>query len=410
MDTDALKLSYMRSLFTSIIIMLLPFIIVNSTGKSNLLLPLIAISFSSCTFLVLKSSLVLLSRIDLNGLFISLIYFYICSMPLISNIFNGINTDYFDIISVFAKTISIFMFFSLTKRLIINSEAISKFHEYFLWFGLIACVYNLYINRSDLLNFFFISSSYELTFKSFFSNRNQFGSFLFICFTILELYKKKFSNKLLYPILLILFSSNIILTMSRGAFLAVFVFYFYIYILKGNNFFLKMIIILVSVYSIFMIFISNSPVFLFIRNIILRPESGTTGRSDIWKIGIDVLKDNNFVNGLGLNTGIEFGKSRGLVLEQFHSFYIEVLLSGGFVELIFIAIIITSVFVNCKKLNKKTRYIVQGRILGFLSLGFFESVSLFSIGYVDILFSIMIIALPLLMVNSQKNFEEGELY
>jgi O-antigen ligase len=198
--------------------------------------------------------------------------------------------------------------------------------------------------------------------------------------------------------------------MSRGAFLAVFVFYFYIYILKGNNFFLKMIIILVSVYSIFMIFISNSPVFLFIRNIILRPESGTTGRSDIWKIGIDVLKDNNFVNGLGLNTGIEFGKSRGLVLEQFHSFYIEVLLSGGFVELIFIAIIITSVFVNCKKLNKKTRYIVQGRILGFLSLGFFESVSLFSIGYVDILFSIMIIALPLLMVNSQKNFEEGELY
>lgn len=405
MKREKNEINYVRALFTSILIMLFPFLVVNLSGRKALLLPLVALSFFVAVFLILKVSFKIQGRIKLVAIIISMVYFYIAYLGVLSNFSKGVNIELFDLINVFAKAITLFLFFSLPKNIYLKKDILSKFYFYMIIFGLIACGYNIIINFNYIVNFFSISSSYELALKSFFSNRNQFGSFLFIELTLVETYRKKTKmNKNILLTISLIFIINLILTMSRGALLATVVFYMYVFFMNKGKYTLKFLSGIVVSSFLLMILRSQNFLFTFVRNMIIRPESGTTGRSDIWSIGLSVLVENNIFTGLGLNTALREAKSKGLLLEQFHSFYIEVLLSGGIFELMFVfgTIIFVILYVKKSTLVRQEKSIIYGRLIGFLSLGFFESVGLFSIGYVDIFFSIFLITLPILVVNSES--------
>lgn len=406
MFIDKNELNYIRALFFSIVMMLLPFTIVNLTGKKALLLPLLATSFIILVVVVLHASFRLNHDIRLEYIMMSLIYLYILSLTVISNIFMEINIELFDLINVFAKAITLFLFFSLPKNINLKKETLFKFYQYMIILGIVACIYNMIVNFNSILHFFSINSSYELSLKSFFSNRNQFGSFLFIELTLIEAYKNKSKNVNIFLYFCsALFLVNLVLTMSRGAILATAVFFIYVFLNQRGKLLLKVLSLALFIYGTTMVLMSNNSLFMFIRNMIIRPESGTTGRSGIWLIGLSVLAENNFIVGLGLNTALRIAKTKGLLLEQFHSFYIELLLNGGILELLFTAVVIISVikYLAVNNAAKVDKNIIYARLLGFLSLGVFESVSLFSIGYVDVFFSIFIITLPILISNSGKS-------
>src|SRR5690606_1234772 len=103
-------------------------------------------------------------------------------------------------------------------------------------------------------------------------------------------------------------------------------------------------------------------------------------------------------------TGVDIAKENGLLQGQFHSFYIDVLVSGGIVELLFILItliyVITKCMKHCPDSSFRNNYIAA--ILSIFVLAFFESIGFFSIGYVDTIYTIFFITIPLLMSNPGK--------
>ena len=111
-----------------------------------------------------------------------------------------------------------------------TKENIIYFMKYMIIFAIIACLYNIVKNWTLILNLTNITSSYQVDLKSFFPNRNQFGMFLFIAIVANNyrtLVSKKNSAYYMVNFLLIM---NLMMTMSRGAILAVLIFYIILYI------------------------------------------------------------------------------------------------------------------------------------------------------------------------------------
>ena len=111
----------------------------------------------------------------------------------------------------------------------------------------------------------------------------------------------------------------------------------------------------------------------------------------------------NLISGVGYFTGLEIAQFKGFVFDQFHSIYIDSLVSGGFIELIMLTslLIFMLVKVISSNLDKNLKSIYISSLIGIMFLGVFESVSFFSIGFVDSLYTIFFISLPLLLINSE---------
>lgn len=392
---------YISSLFWFIILMLLPFIISNLMSNNSVLVPMMAINFMIASTCMLYYFFKITNEISKLGVVLAFLYYFISSLTLISNIYYGISTDGFDILNTLANFGTFFLFFSLPLTIKLKENDIDLFLKIFLCFSLISCLYNIVINLSSLEHIFSLTNSYDVAFKSFFSNRNQYGAFLFISITVLDLLKKTFNSSVKFYFSYFLLALNLLLSMSRGAILACLLYVTIYSIFKNKNRidWLKGTMVL----SALILFITNSFVINIVNKYIVRPENGSTGRSKLWELGSEIFSQHNPTTGIGLQTAINIAKQRGMERDEFHNFYLEVLLSGGFLEFLFFIliflIIIFWIMVFIK--NKDIKANLLARMIGFLSLGFVESVGLFSMGYVDIFFSIFLITLPLLYINME---------
>ena len=135
---------------------------------------------------------------------------------------------------------------------------------------------------------------------------------------------------------------------------------------------------------------------------LIRVESGYSGRIGIWQMGIDVANI-NLISGVGYFTGLEIAQFKGFVFDQFHSIYIDSLVSGGFLELTMLVFLLVFMLVKVmsSNLDRNLKSIYISSLIGVMFLGVFESVSFFSIGFVDSLYTIFFISLPLLLINSK---------
>ncbi len=220
--------------------------------------------------------------------------------------------------------------------------------KYLLFFSIIACIYNLVFNFTEIISIRYITSGYELNLKSFFVNRNQFGSFLFISivahYYLLSGKKVQVLNIFIFALQI----TNLTLTMSRGAILASAIFFIILYLQHLKNIrVITSIIILISL-MIFVILLSNK-IMDFISDNILRLDAGVTGRSEIWEMGLTVLAQNNIINGVGYFTGVELAKAQGFQFQEFHSLYIDTLVNGGIIELAFLMTLLIYIFKRCIK-------------------------------------------------------------
>ena len=106
---------------------------------------------------------------------------------------------------------------------------------------------------------------------------------------------------------------------------------------------------------------------------------------------------------MGYFTGLEIAQFKGFVFDQFHSIYIDSLVSGGFLELTMLVFLLVFMLVKVmsSNLDRNLKSIYISSLIGVMFLGVFESVSFFSIGFVDSLYTIFFISLPLLLMNSK---------
>jgi O-antigen ligase len=278
-----------------------------------------------------------------------------------------------------------------------TKENIIHFMKYMIIFAIIACLYNIVKNWTLILNLINITSSYQVDLKSFFPNRNQFGMFLFIAIVANNyrtLVSKKNSAYYMVNFLLIM---NLMMTMSRGAILALLIFYIILYIqqLKSKKTLISLIIILSTVITVIF---SNSQLRDFIVRNVVRADAGVAGRLDVWKMGVNVYSKSNLLSGVGFHTGIDIAKAAGFRFDQFHNFFIDILVSGGLIELMFMVITILYVYrrVMIKCWDRNYKRIYKASMGAIIALGLVESVSFFSIGFVDTIYTIFFITIPIL--------------
>lgn len=313
----------------------------------------------------------------------------------------GFQINNFDFINVFVRFISLFLFVCLPSQLSISRKGLDRFMFSILMLGLIACVYNMIINFNGILNITNINNPYAVNFKSFFTNRNSFAQFLFFCMianTYLYFSKKSIINWLCYLIL----GLNLVVSLSRTVTASVCIFLLIFFMLYYRKKIITQIFTLLSAVFMLSIIYFNQKVNNFIVEMFIREETGTSGRSAIWETGFQILDQTSWTFGIGYLTSTSLVASMGFP-NQFHNFYIETLVGGGILDLLLHLLIFIFVFnkvITIFKNDKATGTIYFSGLSALLFYSFFESASFFSMGYVDSIFRIFFITIPLLYANS----------
>lgn len=248
--------------------------------------------------------------------------------------------------------------------------------------------------------------------KSFFAHRNQFAIFLYISIISNIFLIMKYGQKR-YIIPLIIFGISLVLTISRTGMLctAIFIFLFFVTTPKIKIRYKLLIFIICAILcgaSVKTVYENHPEIVQKIETVFIRKKSikNFTGRSDIWKIGIDLVNQNNKTMAFGVGRfvgtkALEAVKNYGNIT-QFHSFYVDMLVTGGIMEVVYLISIYMWVIVKVLRSNMENKFKTL-YISTFISYGVysaFESLGRFSIGCADTVCLIMFISIPLLHANS----------
>jgi|GEM_PF-2517837 len=313
---------------------------------------------------------------------------------------NLLKVDYFDYINVVVRFVSFIFFVSLPYYFKISKAGLEKFMKYIVILGFIACVYNMVNNFTGLRNILSINNPYAVNFKSFFLGRNSFAQYLLfaiIANTFLFFSRRTVFNWVCY----FLFLLNIFATLSRTVTASVSLFLFMFFLLYFRKRILSRIAIILASGVIFLSVISNTVLTSFIKDMLIRSDTGTTGRSVIWGIAREMLNQNNWVFGIGYMTSSSLLKDMGYT-SQFHSFFVETLVGGGIFDLLLhliIILVVISKIIHIYRNDQTAGIIFISAYVALVFYSFFESVSYFSIGYIDSMFRTFFITLPLLYSN-----------
>ncbi len=325
-----------------------------------------------------------------------------------------------DTINVICIFLNILMLFVCFINLKIEEKYMTWFFVGIVAVGLVACAVNFYLYKEEI--FTMIENAKQISVKSFFAHRNQFAVFLYVSIIsniMLILRSNKKVIKVLLFIPLIIFGLSVITTSSRTGIAATALFIVLFFITTSSiKFVHKFFIVYLStvmVISSYVVIINKYPEVAekttnFVENVLIR--EGTiksfTGRDQFWKIAIEVLEENK--------TNMSFGIGRFLAVDliekyrvtQFHNFYIEALMTGGIMELVFFIFIhiFTLVKVFISKLDKKYKLFYLSMLISLAIYGMFESMSRFSIGCADTICLIFFITVPLLHSNTYEKINE----
>lgn len=298
----------------------------------------------------------------------------------------------------------------------IESKDLYSFLYKLVKIGVISCIFNLLFNYKQILNLSALNNSYEAQFSSFFTNRNTFGILMLICIISNQyLIEEKYNKKCI--IFQLLFVINIILTMARTSILGFLIFYifylFFSYIkhhkkITRNKFLCMTIIFVVLIVCIFEV-ITTPVLFSRIDTLFLRTNSvkSGTGRTDVWKNGVNICLRYNPLFGVGRYKALELNETIfNSDLPYFHSIYIEILATYGICGLIILIFGLKYLFKRIRKSKFKYSLITTSAMYSFLFISVFESTTRFSIGYADTISLIYFFSIPILIGNVYDRIEE----
>ncbi len=320
--------------------------------------------------------------------------------------------DFINIGCIFANVLFLFV---LMLNLHIDEKYVYTFFKGMVAIGLFACILNCIIYKEQILSLFADKAQLR-NIRSFFPHRNQFAMVLYVM-AILDMFLVlKYNKNILYKIILIFFLVNMLFTASRTAILATGIFAVIFFITTDRfSIITKLILTIVGIEAIlagaYFLSIKYPEKIENVKNIFIRSQDLNTfnGRTEIWDAGINLISEND-------NTKM-FGKGRFLGIElvetkegysHFHSFYIETLVTGGIMELVYFLSIYLTVIVKVflSGMEKKYKSIYISMFISFFIYCTFEPLGRFSIGSVDALCMVCFIAIPLIHANSVEKIKK----
>ncbi len=329
--------------------------------------------------------------------------------------------EFMDILNIGCIFINILFLYIFMINIKIDENDIYKFFKGIVFFTLIACIVNFVLYYKDIYDFL-INGKYKwnVMIKSFFANRNQFAFFLYIGI-ISDFMIMKHNKNILYKLFFLIFGISLFATGSRtGILLGIIL--IGIMFLVSNKIRLRTKIITcfigltILIIGLFLIYNIKPDIWKKISTNFIRLSEvkSLSGRTEIWKAGVDLLKEKpqNVLLGVGRFKSVTALENlNGRTFTQFHNIYIDLLTTGGIMELMYIGFIYFSVIKNIIKSNLDPKYI-SVYIAMFITYTLYialESFGRFSIGCSDTICFIFFITIPILHANSIKENKKEEI-
>lgn len=383
------------------LVMLTPFFVVYSIlGGSGPLVPLVGVAW--CV------QVVLLSRaLKREGACLTIPHAQIVSALVILQAFTllmdlalGLPANFLDGVNIAVRAINFVLLLALTSQVRLHRGQVLVLMRYFLVFAVLACFYNLIANFSQLGSFAStaITSTYELNLRSIFANRNQFGSFLFLALVAQGYIAASRSTRWSDAGVFLLIVANLVLTQSRGGMIAAAIFLATLYgpkLLTGRRVFAIVPIVGIAVA---LTSVSRWNGILEAFDFAARPDAGVSGRDVLWKLGASIAFEHNPIIGVGLFTGLDLTDPQ-FTFSQFHSLYIDALVDGGFVGIVILLLILFSCARSALRnlAHRDLARVHLSALVAMLTLAAFESISFFSMGFVDTVFTVFFVSVPVLI-------------
>ena len=406
-----------RLIIAILLINILPVILMNLGKRESVAVPSIVtiaiyVFQIMLMFIYLCAKKIALSNITKKYMVIwSVFTLILLAIQLYNYVFSKFNIQ--DIMNIITKYITVTMFIIFTLSLKMEKKEINKIYKFLFFLGIISCLYNVVFYINDIVGIARIQSSYSVNIKSFFANRNQLSQFLVISAISTYFIIKENKKNLIYKIGLVIIIGNIFLTMSRTAILAIGIFIILNFLYNKSlrdKILIILFVILIGAIGIICLNKLNPSILENVNRLIIRADNleNASGRMEIWKEAINVV-DSNIAFGVGRFNGIDMLNDNGFEFTQFHNVFIESYVSGGIIEVILLLYLIIFIFYNLiknKNIENKRRIIYIASFISFIIMGLFESCNRFSIGYVDIMFTIFYFTMPLLELNTTKKEDE----
>lgn len=407
-------------LFFVILINYIPLIIPNMVSKEANgvgVIPMVLCFGIECIILVLYyfKKIKITKDVKNNIIILTIISFILFAIQ----VYNFIVKDYklMDFANIVCQFVNVLLLFIAILNYKSEEKSIAYFMNAMVVFGVIACINNVILYFNEILQTIGLQKgAYIVNIKSFFANRNQFAFFMYVAI-IADLFMILKENKLSHKLILILFFINLFFTMSRTGIMAVAIFAF-VYFLAIPNIKRKTKVIVLTLGVVALIgtvlVINQINPMLIKRLVRFEDIKDFSGRTEIWAKGIDILKENpiNFLFGVGRFKATDELVFKTRNFSQFHNIYIDCLVTGGLMELLFVlyiyGVVIKKIFKS--DIEKKYKRLYLAMFITFAIYICFESFGRFSIGCSDTLCLIFFITIPLLHANccSKEELQKNE--
>lgn len=328
------KLTFANILFIWLLLSLLPQVIFPMTRESSGSLALKAVFFlgfllGSFIYLYKKKA-----RANPMEVFLGVL---LCFIQIVSDYFVGGQPISFGSIAYITISFAYYLlFFGLMYDEEIDGKGIYRIAFLYDFFILYASAYNIMMYGQSMLNVFSISNTYEMVMRSFFTNRNTFAMFLMFA-VISSIFRlanpASKSRKAWYWFVLIVTGYSMFCTFARTSLLATAVFLMLYFIGRRKGEIGKRVLILIAFLGLLVFVLYITGAYQYVLDIMIRPEAGSTGRVDRWKLLLGRYLDGNIFLG---------GNSNNDIMP--HNTYVHMLLAGGIVMVTFFLILYFKIF------------------------------------------------------------------
>jgi O-antigen ligase len=316
-------------------------------------------------YIVIKS---LYNKINLTKLLLLIVY-ALCQIATLVGNNDAVNRSNF--VDPIFSIILFFVFFILISDSLISTRQMVLYSNIMIVIVCILCFYADFFQFDKIMNALHTTSAYSNAVSSILVSNHEFG--LYLCFGIASCtfcIMNKPNKKLIYYIMIVLFSLNLILTFSRTSLLSIIVSGVLVILVRKKH----LTIFTLAVIAIGLIVSFNPEVNNFVFNIVLRVNT-TSSRSDLYIAGINLFMNGGFFEklfGIGYNNTIEAAKLF-IGNNSFHNAYITILLNGGIMMMLFFLLIVMKsmiISIKCIKLNKSAGvYMIMVLIIALFYMG-----------------------------------------
>lgn len=312
------------------------------------------------------------------------------------------------LITDFTSVLILILYYNVIIKTTIKNKDLEILLIFYLYITLFFMMYAFVFQYDEVITLMTANHAYASSFSSFFTNRNQYGFFLFSFYSVYlfqsEFYKYKLTRKKYYVILILILIS-MVFTLSRTTMIGTTLLTFLsmgdigIEKIKEDNYKIEVLLLytlyFLLVLSLFFWLISNESITNFILNKVVRSSYKTTGRADIWIVGFENLKLNPLF-GIG-----SFKAADTIDNATFHNTIIEILVRNGILGLILkTSILIKFLWYNLKN-NVDTKHLKMYLISLFFVMQF-ETIFLLKINIRSILLLFVIFVFSRKIIIKEK--------